>query len=71
MYNYTISFAHPDAGARTDAVEAGAPGRRVAESLLLVVPCIKKHCVHIVPATLSFFSPLIKINDWTVEIFML
>ena len=24
MYNYTISFAHPDAGARTDAVEAGA-----------------------------------------------
>ncbi len=39
------------------------PGRRVAESLLLVVPCIKKHCMHIVPACLSFFSPLIKIND--------
>ena len=25
MYNYTISFTHPDAGARTDAVEAGPP----------------------------------------------
>ena len=50
MYNYTISFTHPDAGARTDAVEAGSPGRRGAESLLLVVPCIKKHCMRLVPA---------------------
>ncbi len=39
------------------------PGRRVAESSPLVVPCIRKYCMRLVPACLSFFSPLIKIND--------
>ena len=37
MYNYTISFAHPDAGSRTDAVSnqfvAGCSARNEARCL--------------------------------------